>query len=77
MKPILKKAAAAVAIKEGIDKLQEMRKPKKPSLAQRLLPFGIVAVVTGLGLFLYKSKFSGDDSGLESEGSSGTTGGTF
>lgn len=62
MKPIVKKAAAAFAIKEGIEKLQEMRQPKKPSLMQRLMPMGIVAAVAGLGLFVYKNKFNGDNS---------------
>lgn len=59
MKPIVKKAVAAIAIKEGIEKLQEMRKPKKPSVLQRLTPFAIVAAIAGLGFFVYKNKFNG------------------
>lgn len=59
MKPIIKKVAAAIAIKEGVEKLQEMRNPKKPSLFQRLMPFGIVAAVAGLGFFVYKNKMQG------------------
>ena len=60
MKPIIKKAAAAIAIKEGVEKLQEMRKPKKPSLLQRLTPFAIIAAVAGLGFFVYKNKLNGN-----------------
>jgi negative regulator of sigma E activity len=67
MKPIIKKVAAAVAIKEGVEKLQEMRKPKKPSLLQRLMPFGIVAAVAGLGLFVYKNKFSGNTASYDAD----------
>lgn len=62
MKPIVKKVAAALAIKEGIEKIQDMRKPKKPSLMARLMPFGVVAAVAGLGLFVYKNKFNDDSS---------------
>ena len=62
MKPIVKKVAAAFAIKEGIEKIQDMRKPKKPSIMQRLMPLGLVAAVAGLGLFVYKNKFAGDSS---------------
>lgn len=78
MKPIVKKIAAAVAIKEGIEKVQEMRKPKKPSFLARLMPFAVVAAVVGLGLFTYKSKFSGSSqSGPGSNGSAPPAGGSF
>jgi len=60
MKPIVKKVAAAIAIKEGVEKLQEMRKPKKPSFLQRLTPFALIAAIAGLGFFVYKNKISGD-----------------
>ena len=60
MKPIVKKVAAAIAIKEGVEKLQEMRKPKKPSFVQRLTPFALIAAIAGLGFFVYKNKFSGE-----------------
>lgn len=45
MNPILKKALAALAITKGIEKIQEMRKPKR-SVSSRLFP--LVAIV-GLG----------------------------
>ena len=78
MKPIVKKVAAALAIKEGIERVQEMRKPKKPSFFQRLLPFAIVAAIAGLGLFVYKNKFSGSgDAGYGYNGSGASAGGTF
>ena len=78
MKPIVKKIAAAVAIKEGIEKVQEMRKPKKPSFFARLTPLALVAAVAGLGLFLYKNKFAGSTDGSSGYGSSGSsTGGSF
>ena len=54
MNPLLKKVLAALAIKEGIEKVQEMRNPK-PTMMDRvggLLKFGAI----GGGLFyLYKS----------------------
>ena len=42
MNPIVKKALAAVAIKEGIERIQEARRPKKPSFLARLLKLGII-----------------------------------
>ncbi len=75
MKPIVKKIAAAVAIKEGIEKVQEMRKPKKPSFIARLMPIALIGALAGLGLFVYKNKFA--NGGTDFNGSSGTTGGTF
>jgi hypothetical protein len=60
VKPIVKKIAAAVAIKEGVEKLQEMRKPKKPSFLQRLMPFALIGAIVGLGFFVYKNKMNGD-----------------
>jgi hypothetical protein len=78
MKPIVKKVAAALAIKEGIEKVQEMRKPKKATFFQRLFPFAIVAAVAGLGLFVYKNKFGGNGGGsYDYNGSESSTGGTF
>ena len=78
MKPIVKKVVAALAIKEGIDRVQEMRKPKKASFISRLMPLAIIAAVAGLGLFVYKNKMSGDDkSGYDYNGSSNSAGGTF
>lgn len=54
MNSMLKKAIAAVAIKEGIEKVQEMRKPK-PSLWSRISPLVLVAAVGGALFYLNKS----------------------
>jgi hypothetical protein len=75
MKPIVKKIAAAVAIKEGIEKVQEMRKPKKPSFVARLMPLALIGVLAGLGLFVYKNKVA--NGGTDYNGSAGTSGNTF
>lgn len=77
MKPIIKKAAAAIAIKEGIEKIQEMRQPKKPSIMQRLMPFGIVAALAGLGFFVYKNKFSEANANYDAVPSSNASAGNF
>lgn len=55
MKPIVKKAVAALAIKEGIERINEMRKPKKPSLWARLGKFGLIAGAAGGAFYAYKS----------------------
>ena len=54
MNPMLKKVIAAVAIKEGIEKVQEMRRPK-PSLWSRISPFVLVAALGGALFYLNKS----------------------
>jgi hypothetical protein len=57
MNPTLKKLLAAVAVKEGIEKIQEWRKPQKPSLWARL---GKTAVIVGAGAgayYAYKNGF--------------------
>ena len=86
MKPILKKAAAALAVKEGIERLQDLRKPKKPSVGQRLKPFSLVAIVAGLGFLLVKSRaakgnsesnYSGSPSNTSRPTSTSATGGSF
>lgn len=56
MNPTVKKLLAAVAIKEGIERLQEMRHPQKPSLLARL---GKLALITGIGGGLYYAYKSG------------------
>jgi hypothetical protein len=56
---IVKKVIAAIAIKEAIEQIQERRKPKKPSLFQRVMPVGIVAAAAGLGFWVYKNKLQG------------------
>ena len=42
MNPIVKKALAAVAIKEGIERIQEARRPSKPSLLARLFKLSLI-----------------------------------
>jgi hypothetical protein len=54
MNPLLKKLVAAVAIKEGIEKIQEMRRPK-PSLWSRIPPLAIVAALGGALFYLNKN----------------------
>ncbi len=54
MNPLLKKVLAAVAIKEGIEKIQEMRRPK-PSLWSRISPVAIVAALGGAVVYLKKN----------------------
>ncbi|MDQ3915068.1 MAG: hypothetical protein M3323_07020 [Actinomycetota bacterium] len=54
MNPLLKKVLAAVAIKEGIEKVQEMRRPK-PSLWSRISPVALVAALGGALFYLNKS----------------------
>ncbi len=53
MNPLLKKVVAAVAVKEAIEKVQEMRRPK-PSLWSRISPFALVVVVGGALFYLNK-----------------------
>ena len=77
MKPIVKKIAAAVAIKEGIEKVQEMRQPKKPSIMQRLMPLALVGALAGLGLFVYKNKFSDSSPGSYENTGASSAGNTF
>ncbi|HEX3327417.1 MAG TPA: hypothetical protein VHV50_10510 [Actinomycetota bacterium] len=48
--PIVKRVAVAVAIKKGIDKFQEVRRPQKPSFPGRVAKLGLLAVGGG-GLF--------------------------
>lgn len=50
MNPTLKKLLAAVAVKEGIERVQEWRKPQKPSIWARL---GKTAVIVGAGAGAY------------------------
>lgn len=55
MKPIVKKALAAVAAKELYERVQEARQPKKPSFGARLLKVGLVAGVLGGAYYAYKA----------------------
>lgn len=52
MKPIVKKAAAALAVKEVIERVQEARKPKK-SVFARLRPAFVLGLLGGVGYYLY------------------------
>ena len=54
MNPLVKKVVAAVAVKEAIEKVQEMRRPK-PSLWSRIAPFAIIAAIGGALFYLNKS----------------------
>jgi hypothetical protein len=54
MNPMLKKILAALAIKEGIEKIQEMRRPKRSFVSRMIHPL----VLLGLGggaFYLYKN----------------------
>ena len=81
MNPMLKKVVAAVAIKEAIEKVQEMRRPK-PSLWSRVSPFALVAALGGALFYLNKSgmlegiKGKGGSGGPASTGSNGSGSGT-
>lgn len=55
MNPILKKAIAALAIKEGIERINEMRQPQKPSVLARLGKLGLIAGAAGGAFYAYKS----------------------
>ena len=54
MNPLLKKVVAAVAVKEAIEKVQEMRRPK-PSLWTRISPLAFVAAIGGALFYLNKT----------------------
>jgi hypothetical protein len=54
MNPFVKKVVAAVAVKEAIEKVQEMRRPK-PSVWSRLAPFALLAAIGGALFYLNKS----------------------
>jgi hypothetical protein len=61
MNPTLKKLLAAVAVKEGIEKIQEWRKPQKPSIWSRL---GKTAMVVGAGAGAYYAYKNGMFNGV-------------
>jgi hypothetical protein len=64
MKPIVKKALAAVAAKEIYERVQEARAPKKPSLLGRLFKVTIAGALLGGAYYAYKN-------GMFSKGSHG------
>lgn len=61
MNPTVKKLLAAVAVKEGIEKIQEWRKPQKPSIWARL---GKTAVIVGAGAGAYYAYKNGMFNGV-------------
>ena len=55
MNPTLKKILGAVALKQVVDKIQERRAPKKPSLMKRFGRLLLIGGAAGAGLYAYKS----------------------
>lgn len=55
MNPILKKLLLAVALKQGVDRLQEMRRPKKPALLARWRTPALVLVGGAGAVYLARS----------------------
>ena len=55
MSPIVKKAITALAIKEGIERIAEARRPKKPSLVARLFKLTLIGGLLYGGYHAYKS----------------------
>jgi len=59
MRPIVKKALAAVAAKEIYERVQEARQPQKPSFFARLFKVGLVAALVGGVYYAYKNGLLG------------------
>ncbi len=55
MNPLVKRALAVVAVKQAYDKVQEMRRPKKPSLLSRISPVAMLGALGGALFYLGKS----------------------
>ncbi|HEV3473226.1 MAG TPA: hypothetical protein VG408_08500 [Actinomycetota bacterium] len=55
MKPIVKKALAAVAAKEIYERIQESRRPQKPSALARLAKVGLIAGVAAGAYYGYRA----------------------
>lgn len=55
MNPLVKKAVAALAIKEGIDRIQEARRPQKPSLLARLFKLSLIGGAAYGLLYAYRT----------------------
>lgn len=55
MNPVIKKAVAGVAIKKGIEKVQDIRAPKRRSFFDRIRPILLVALGGGVLYYLAKS----------------------
>ena len=54
MSPLVKKALAALAIKEGVERIQEMRRPK-PTLRDRIGSPLILLILGGGVFYLFKT----------------------
>ncbi len=59
MKPIVKKALAAVAAKELYERIQESRRPQKPSAFARLAKFSLLAGLAAGAYYAYKAGLFG------------------
>ncbi len=55
MRPIVKKAIAAVAAKELYERIQESRRPQRPSALARLAKVGLIAGLAAGAYYGYRS----------------------
>ncbi|MEA2452296.1 MAG: hypothetical protein QOG04_1006 [Actinomycetota bacterium] len=55
MSPIVKKALAAVALKEVYDRVQESRQPQKASFLGRLFKLTLIGGILGGAAYAYKN----------------------
>ena len=55
MSPIAKKALAAVALKQVYDRVQEARRPQKPSFFARLFKLSLVGGLVGGAVYAFKN----------------------
>jgi hypothetical protein len=55
MNPVVKKVVAALAIKEGIEAIQEWRRPAKPSIWSRLGKTAAIAGVAAGAYYAYRN----------------------
>ena len=55
MSPMVKKALAAVALKQVYDRVQEAREPQKPSFLARLFKLTLIGGVLGGAAYAYKN----------------------
>jgi hypothetical protein len=72
MKPIVKKALAAVVAKEIYERVQEARAPKKPSLLGRLFKVTVAGALLGGAYYAYKNGLFGRGSQGGGEGYDGS-----
>lgn len=55
MSPLLKKALAAIALKEVYERVQEARQPPKPSFLARLFKLTLIGGILGGAVYAYRS----------------------